>query len=276
MSWKVKELINPHVDIKAQGRLLVVRAVGCEMEFPPPGGRGIVDTFSKSSRMRLLRLLAKTSPPKKNGFRSTVSFLTLTSRAFFHPVEAKRHLRSFLKRLYRRFCNVAVIWRMEYQERGAPHFHLIIYNCPYIKKEWIQKQWGEVIEQDRPFTRIESIRSYKHLINYASKYAAKVDDGGFNKGAYLAEGKNVSTYQNETPGRVWGVWHPGQLPMQEEVEVSIPLDGSWWMVRRYLSKFYPWIEENSEFGFTVFSDDPYHALKHIVSMSKVFVNEAVH
>lgn len=275
MPWKIPEKIKPQVNIRAQGRLLVVKTYGMETDLPQSGGRGTVETFSRSSRMRLLRLLSRCSPSAPSGFRSNVSFLTLTMRDFYHPREAKRFLRSFLKRLYRMFPKVAVIWRMEYQKRGAPHFHLILYNCPYIDKKWIQEQWGQIINQAMPFTRIESIKSYKHLMRYASKYAAKVDAGGFNKGAYLAAGKNQETYKEQTAGRVWGVWHKESLPMAEIVETTIPCDGSWWMVRRYCQKFYPWIEENSDFGFTVFCDDPYHALEHIVTMSKYFVGESI-
>ena len=180
--------------------------------------------------MRLLRLLSRVSPPQRDGWRSTVSFLTLTMRDFYHPRQAKEFLRTFMKRLYRQFSKVAVIWRMEYQKRGVPHFHLILYNCPYIDKVWIQTQWGEIISQATPFTRIERIKSYKHLMSYASKYAAKVDDAGFNRGAYLSTGKNREAYGEESPGRVWGVWHKNNLPMAEEMNESIPCDGGWWMV----------------------------------------------
>ena len=272
MYSKLGQPNKPVVTLEAQGRLLVVKTKNLDVDFPPPGGRGNVDVFSKSSRMRLLRLLSRAAPSPKNGFRSTVSFLTLTTREFFHPRQAKSYLRAFLKRLYRMFPLVAVVWRMEYQKRGAPHFHLILYNCPYIQKEWIQEAWGAIVGQDRPFTRIEAIKSYKHLMSYAAKYAAKVDERGINKDAYLAAVKNVETYKLESAGRCWGVWHRENMPWAELVEDSIPCDGGWWMVRRYCESFYPWIEENSQFGFTVFCEDPYHALEHIVTMSKYFVS----
>ena len=275
MHSKIGQLNKPVVDLEAQGRLLVVRTRNLDVDLPASGGRGNVDVFSRSSRIRLLRKIARVAPVPSKGFRSNVSFLTLTTRAFFHPREAKAYLRAFLKRLYRKFPRVAVIWRMEYQKRGAPHFHLILYNCPYVDKVWIQEQWGEIVGQEMPFTRIEAIRSYKHLVNYASKYAAKIDDCGFNIGAYLAAGENVDEYKSQSAGRVWGVWHRDSLPWAEKLEKSIPCDGAWWMVRRYCMKFYPWIEESSEFGFTVFCEDPYHALEHIVTMSKYFVGESV-
>lgn len=264
---------SPHVKIEAQGRLLTVKAVGLELDMPHGRGRGDVTKFTKQSRLRLLRKLARITPPQKDGFRHRCTFLTLTSRAIFHPRQMKEYMRAFFKRLGRRVPRLAVVWRLEYQERGAPHLHMIIYNCPFIDKFWIQNAWGEIIGQARPFTRIESIHSYKKLVNYASKYAAKIESCGFNIVAYqAAEGKN-SRYGGKSAGRVWGVFNEQCLPYAEKESVKVPLDGSWWMLRRYCLKFYPWIWESGEGGFTVFTDDPYHAMAHMKEMSAYFCNE---
>jgi len=263
---------NPHVDIVAQGRLLTVKAVGLDRELRSGGGRGDVTVFSSSSRMRLLRLLARVSPPAVNGFRNRCTFLTLTTQAFYHPRQFKGFMRAFFKRLGRKAPRLAIVWRLEYQKRGAPHAHCIVYNCPFIDKLLIQEAWGEIIGQERPFTRIESIRSYKHLMSYASKYAAKLESGGFNSVTYQADGVGVSVYGHESPGRVWGVFNRVCLPYAEEMVAVLPLDGSWWMLRRYCCKFYPWVWENDDGGFTVFTDEPYHALIHMVEMSKYFLN----
>lgn len=261
-----------YVEIVAQGRLLRVRAVGLDLDMPHGRGRGDVTVFSRQSRMRLLRMLARCSPPAVNGYRHRCTFLTLTSRSFFHPRQFKLFTQIFFKRLGRKAPRLSIIWRLEYQKRGAPHVHCIVYNAPYIDKVWIQEAWGEIIGQDCPFTRIESIRSYKHLMSYASKYAAKVDDSGFNTVAYLADGHNVQTYSGKSPGRVWGYYNKKCLPLAEEKSVRVPLDGSWWMLRRYCLKFYPWVWESGEGGFTVFTDDPYQAAKHMKDMSDYFIN----
>ncbi len=264
-----------YVEIVAQGRLLKVKAVGMDWDVPRGRKRGDVTVFSQQSRLRLLRLLASVSPPAVDGFRHRCSFLTLTSRSFFHPRQFKTHLQTLFKRIGRKAPRVSIIWRLEYQKRGAPHVHCIVYNAPFIDKFWIQDAWGEIIGQDRPFTRIESIRSYKHLMSYASKYAAKVDASGFNYVAYLTDGVGIAEYGEITPGRVWGVYNRICLPFGEEETVRIPLDGAWWMLRRYCCKFYEWIWEEGEGGFTVFCDDPYHALQHMVKMSKMFVYETI-
>lgn len=273
MPWKTSAKENPRVEITAQGRLLQVKAVGLDVDVPRGRGRGDVSVFTRQSRMRLLRKLARMSPAAVNGYRHRVTFLTLTARLFYHPREFKKYMQTFFKRLGRKAPRLAIVWRLEYQKRGAPHVHCIVYNAPFVDKKWIQEKWGQVIGQERPFTRIEAIKSYKHLVNYASKYAAKVEDGGFNIGTYLTDGVNVSVYGHKSPGRVWGVFNKDCLPYAEKNSASVPLDGSWWMLRSYCCKFYPWVWENGEGGFTVFADDPYHALRHMVEMSMFFANE---
>lgn len=264
----------PRVELEAQGRLLTVKAIGLDRELRVGGNRGDVTVFSAGSRMRLLRKLARVSPPAVNGFRHRCTFLTLTTRAIHHPRQYKEFMRAFFKRLGRKAPSLAAIWRLEFQERGAPHLHLILYNVQWFDKKWIQNAWGEIVGQDRPWTRIESVRSYKHLMSYASKYAAKVASYGFNSVAYRAEGEKISEYGHLSPGRVWGVFNKDGLPFERKEEAVVPLDGSWWMLRRYCCKFYPWVWENDEGGFTVFTDDPYHALEHMVRMSAYFVNAA--
>lgn len=266
---------NPRVEIEAQGRLLKVKAIGLEVDAPGRGGRGDVTVFSHQSRLRLLRKLARCSPAAVNGFRHRVSFITLTAQMFYHPRHFKLFMQTFFKRLGRKAPRLSIVWRLEYQKRGAPHLHLVVFNAPFIDKVWIQEVWGEIIGQERPFTRIESIRSYKKLMSYASKYAAKVEVGGFNTVTYLTDGCDVKEYGGQSAGRVWGVFNKKDLPFADKEETSIPLDGAWWMVRRYCCKFYPWVWENGEGGFTVFTDNPYHALRHIVKMSKFFVYESL-
>lgn len=275
MPWSERKSNSPHVEIVAQGRLLTVKAVGLELDMPHGRGRGNVEEFTKQSRLRLLRKLARISPPEVDGFRHRCTFITLTARKFFHPRQFKDFMRAFFKRLGRKAPRLACVWRLDYQKRGAPHCHLIVYNCPFIDKEHIQEIWGDIIGQEKPFTRIESIRSYKHLVNYAARYAAKVSNGGFNIVTYQAVGENVAEYVRKSPGRVWGVFNDICLPYAEITSVKVPLDGSWWMLRRYCLKFYPWVWENSEGGFTVFTDDPYHAAKHMKEMSAYFCNAKI-
>lgn len=259
----------PVVRVKAQGRLLRVKCMGDVDDEWRPAKRGKVTEFTPSSRMRLLQVLARLSPPESRGYRFKVSFLTLTTREVYTIKEFKEFMVIFFKRAKRKYPTMSIVWRAEYQKRGAAHCHLILYNAPWIDKKKIQAVWGDIVGEDEPFTRIEKIRSYKHLIRYASKYVAKVGGaGGFNSGAKTTAAKNGIAKTTEPDGRVWGVYNRACLPFADEIEVVIPQDGAWYLIRRYCMKFYEWLDPESGFGFTVFTDDPYHALNHIVSLSK--------
>ncbi len=164
------------------------------------GPRGRVKGFSKASRKRLLEVFAglETRRIKDSG----VAFLTLTyGQVWPTPARAKKHLEAYVRRICRRSENEdpAFVWKMEPQERGAPHFHVCIFGWKRSKDGWpitkddFARHWGEVIGAEymdytlfdvtgdpkdirAPFTRIEHVRTFRRLLHYVSKYMAKVDD----------------------------------------------------------------------------------------------------
>lgn len=196
------------------------------------GKRGAVRHFSTASRRRLLRYFAAVEWGKRKGV-----FLTLTyGQNFPNPDEAKVHLDTLLKRVARKFPNAAAIWRMEFQERGAPHFHLIFINLPYWDKADVKKVWGEIIgreywdtkRNEPPFTRIELIRGKRKAWSYLSKYVGKVSGSGFNSVSYLtAEGEflNLCTGEVSPIGRYWGVFNRALMPLAEVFEVVMKWRG---------------------------------------------------
>jgi len=95
--------------------------------LPQKGGgtRGRITAFSPASRRRLIRLFARLEMAKIR-----TSFLTLTFHQSPSTIEAKAALKRFLMRLRRKYADVAGVWRMELQERGAIHFHLLIIHAP--------------------------------------------------------------------------------------------------------------------------------------------------
>jgi hypothetical protein len=203
------------------------------------GSRGVVNELSKAARKRLLDLF------NQMDLRSLKCvFLTLTyGQEFPSPREAKKHLRSFLARLGRRWSGCSAVWRLEFQERGAPHFHLVLFGLPFVPKEQIQSLWAASVPQEfwdtsgdelrYPFTRIELIQSKRRLLSYVSKYVAKRDksgsdgsgaSGGFNLLAYLRADNFIHPQTGElcgSVGRWWGVFNADALPMAVAVVVKI-------------------------------------------------------
>jgi hypothetical protein len=87
------------------------------------GRRGYIKGFSKNSRRRLLEMIASV---KRDA--DLPNFMTLTYPANFPTVErAKRDLKVFLQRLDRAYPGSGYIWKLEPQERGAPHYHLLVW-----------------------------------------------------------------------------------------------------------------------------------------------------
>lgn len=256
-----------HAIIEGQGHLV---RLSCKGAAQVGGGkRKNVSTFSAASRKRLLEKLARLDPAKSE---FPPSFIALTyPKQFPDPMTAKRHLQTFWKRLRRVCPEGSAVWRLEFQERGAPHFHLIYFG-PFIGKYLLQKWWGEVIGFDRPFTRIEALRNWRQTLAYAAKYLAKVPErptecavaGGTAEGGAGAardSGFNYVTYltgDDEGLGRVWGVFDRKNLPWGERQEVELAVGRGRWLHRLKRAMRHEWKGVNRrEFdGATLFRENP--------------------
>jgi hypothetical protein len=196
----------PRTVIEVQGETVCLRDVG---RGTNGGGgiRGKVNRFSRWSRKRLFDRLHRLELKEYFAAGHIAVLVTLTyARDFPCARKAKdKHLRRFEARLLYRFPEVAGFWRLEPQERGAPHFHLLLFFLPYLDKLELCRMWMECIaeyldeerlaavraggaipERLRVFTRIEAVRSANAVIGYVGKYMAKPGDAsGFNSSAYL-------------------------------------------------------------------------------------------
>ncbi len=148
--------------------------------------RGNIKTFSKKSRFNLFRMLAK----MKEDYTLQPMFLTLT---YHHGHEqkvrsTKSQLHHFLVMLRQYDPEVHFIWRLEFQKRRAPHYHLIVFpgNPPFdVDEEKYQLKishiWHSIADpKSRAHAeygcKIVPIDSYRKACGYLSKYVAKVDD----------------------------------------------------------------------------------------------------
>jgi len=154
------------------------------------GVRGKIKGFSPQSRRRMLHLLNQV--PKKA--HQGALWVDLTYPGDYPSQQAsKQHLDAFGKRLLRKFPKASVVWRLELQKRGAPHYHLLVYGIPFLPKRWLSRVWYEIVGSGdvrhlAVGTRVGRVRSFRQAIGYASKYIAKCEPD-----------------QAGTEGRVWGV-----------------------------------------------------------------------
>lgn len=239
------------LEMHFQGRYVKASLINQNKQPSPRTKRSTISDFSSGSRGRLFDLFNQLEI-KRNAIFVTLTYTHLGTTASL----AKRDLRAFFKRVERMFpkASVSGIWRMEFQERGAIHFHIVFFKLPYVAKEKVQEVWGEITNQVRPFTRIEMIYAHKKLINYVSKYVAKVNAaeeiGGFNPLTYLSAYKK---YHGGSIGRVWGYLNKKELPFAPETIIELPLYFALFMRFRDMAcNEYPRLKQNISPGFKLY------------------------
>jgi hypothetical protein len=264
------------VAVEAQGSLLAVAVRSDAIARPGGGRRGAVLTFSKASRRRMLRKLARLDARRP-------VFVTLTYPAEYpHPMIAKKHLAAFLKRIKRRLPDASAIWRMELQKRGAPHFHLIFFGLPFVSHATLVSWWQEiigVIDSVTVFVRIEVIRSKRGVMAYASKYMAKPAAVGeqppagrfFNSDAYLTGEPECGGPEGQpswSPGRWWGVFNAARLPYAARYAVAVRVEGfrMFHDAKRLLRRHYSRLSKARGKGGAVFTDDSYSLAAAVVRL----------
>lgn len=153
------------------------------------GPRNRISRFSPASARRLL-FTARNFPGMK-------IMLTLTYPGEF-PLDGrlvKDHWRRMRQWLVRN-GNPIGLWILEFQNRGAPHFHVFVEH--ELDPQAVSNIWYQIVGTQDPRhlvagTRCEYLRHPHAVGAYAAKYAAKSDQKDVPK-----EFENV--------GRFWGTW----------------------------------------------------------------------
>jgi hypothetical protein len=196
--------------IEAQGSLLSLKLTGFKPSESSGGGRrGVIRKFSRASRRRLMRFMARLQVRK---IRAT--FLTLTFAEMLSHEQARIVFKRFSMRLRRKFEQCAAVWRLEYQpKRGAIHYHLICFNLPFWKQSEIQKEWEACTLESRSIVDIRLIHGARSIMAYVAKYVAKVDDteiASLDDGSYQHKGGETAS------ARFWGYINKELLPLGQK------------------------------------------------------------
>jgi hypothetical protein len=181
----------------------------------------MVGPWSAGSRRRLLQTV---NAVPWDEYECPVVRVDLTYPEAVPPnaAVAKGHLRAWLKRYARHFQGVAgfrfgYYWKMEFQDRGAIHFHLALLAPPGVDIEafrlWLSRAWFEVVGSgDEKHLRAGTTAHLARDANWASYFAG-----------YAAKGSKE--YQHRLPdgwegaGRWWG--YGGVVrPVWSDLEVT--------------------------------------------------------
>jgi hypothetical protein len=221
---------SPFVEWAAGGGLLKVHN-GKENTAPKGGKRGKVTTFSYASRRRLMYTIARIRLDAP-----LPMFVTLTyPEKFPSPMESKKHLDIFNKRLVRAFPDAGFIWKLEPQQRGAPHYHLLVWGVSehdlfmFTVSAWYEIA-GDGDNRHLAFHMgglgnqpcVSAVRSRKGVMQYAAKYLGKTFD--------------VAGWDEIYPGRFWAVVQRDNIPFGLGMIMYITKkDAHTWM--RYQRRF---------------------------------------
>lgn len=189
--------------------------------------------WSDKSRAKMLERFSTLDFSPFADEMSIIAFLTLTYPSDWLAVaptsqSAKRHLSMLRKRFEREFSRpFFALWKMEFQRRGAPHFHLL---APIPKgsdfRTWLSITWTEIVNHP------DALERSKHLLAGTGVDKAKgiAADTAQRISYYFSKhssaNKGPKEYQNTPPpewveagtvGRFWGYWG------LEVATVSIPL-----------------------------------------------------
>lgn len=134
----------------------------------------------KRAKANLRRLV--NSNIGRHGKEFTAKFLTLTFKENVQDIEqANYEFVKFIKRL-NYYCfgtkkaNLKYTCVIEFQKRGAIHYHVIIYNMPFVKANDIAKVWGN------GFIKINKIDDVDNVGAYVAEYLGQAEKG---------QGKNI-------------------------------------------------------------------------------------
>jgi hypothetical protein len=195
------------------------------------GTRGQITGFSADSRERLLRRAVSLSWEEAVG-AGGIGMVTFTYPDVF-PTDgrvAKAQLKCMYERWRTRYSKPKGMWKMEFQRRGAPHFHCFV-GLPRPEDElggWLLRQWYEVVGSGDEHHLFHGVDISRWRWGSLGESRARVGEYFARHGA-----KGWQSYQNRvpdgyvSPGQFWGVW--GLKP----VIIRIPLQrDEYWHQRR--------------------------------------------
>ena len=228
-SWMRSE---PDKIIKRRREIQYLAGGGSKNSGKGPPPRESVTKFTPASAGRLRRYI-------DNYYCDFKGMITLTYGDTW-PTDGrvvKKHLAAFFERIRRLgyFDANSLVWWLEFQERGAPHVHMVV--TGWISRKTVARAWAAITSGDETAcSRVESLRDPDGVGGYAAKYASKSDqktvpDGYDNVGrfwgrrGYSPEGGFCpKTVAAAIPGRarvclrgwaraqVWARTHAGEKP----------------------------------------------------------------
>jgi hypothetical protein len=138
-----------------------------------------------------------------NNFDSQTSFMTLTYKENKTDLKSAYYdLKKFIKRLEYKFkLDIKYLAVPELQERGAIHFHLILFSVPKFPLKELAKIW------EHGFLKINKVKNSEHLFNYLLKYISKdINQKKLNSQKRFVSSRNLKKglhYSSDNPNEIF-------------------------------------------------------------------------
>ena len=165
--------------------------------------RGKVSHFSRKSRRNLLNKILKLE------HRDGYYFVTLTyqenDKAF---TEWKKNLNHFYCSLQYHYPKMGFLWKLEFQKRGTPHFHLLLFDptTPSIKelRSLVKEHWYKIVGMRS--------KEFRHH-GTDTQVVKNIKQSGFYLAMYQL--KDANEPMDILKGRTWGVKGSKNMPFTE-------------------------------------------------------------
>ena len=212
------------------------------------GKKQKIGRFTAKSKRKLQQRFAQLDRGKLKYLPKMLT-LTYPKKYSSDPAVWKKNLDDFLEHHFKLdFPNAFIIWKLEPQRRGAPHYHLLIFsddskvlNRVYTQKEKLAKSWYQVVDSGdekhlragirvgfapktkngRPIKkRAEDFANWDMVSGYVAKYLGKVTG--------LFKSESNGDKEIKQVGRYWGIYNRS-LYSQFVTEKSIQLSEAEYM-----------------------------------------------
>ncbi len=204
MPWRIGVPPLGDLDISGRRDVYALRAAGsvievkhyrmAHIEASARCRKNRIQEWSPKSRKNCVRILAACPLPE------SWDMITLTYPREF-PSDGRqvhRDLEAFLDRVQRRFGGLPLIWKLEFQRRGAPHLMLFIQRPVGMwigeRQSWLERAWAEALDVSG-YVRATWIEWQGDPIRYMLKYLRKPDK----------EYQHVVPASYRNVGRWWGI-----------------------------------------------------------------------
>jgi hypothetical protein len=137
---------------------------GQDVDQLPTGPRSVITEWSKPSRARMYKKIGQLDYSAWSTDEGTLAMVTLTLPGDWLPlVPTGKDFKRLIELMRQRWVRAGLVWRglwkLEFQERGAPHLHALMRVPAMVGRgdramrfeEWIAHTWVDVVSPDTHF-----------------------------------------------------------------------------------------------------------------------------